>query len=109
MSASYKDISIGPYGTTRSYVNNINQYAELGSMNNTQTNFVSGPPIPSETRFTIVPAWGRDGFRSNYREGSNGYNTLVNAYCCEGQACQQTTQPLFGDTTNLVKAVYNQH
>ena len=81
------------------YVDASNDYALLGNYNSTDSQYVTGPPIISETKVQIVPSYGGVGFASKVplisgNPASNYYN-LENAYCCGSSTCQQTTQPIF--------------
>jgi len=82
----------------KSYVDSGSDYSLLGNYNNVNPQFVTGPPIISETKVQIVPSYGGTGYPTQSNPGGSGnYFILNNAYCCGQNTCSQTTQPVFSN------------
>jgi len=90
--------------TGKSYTQPNADYATLGAYNNVQAQFVTGPPILSETKVQIVPSYGGVGYAAprSTNPGAN-YFLLNDGYCCGSTTCQSVTQPIYG---NIVRSVY---
>jgi len=90
--------------TAKRYAQPNAQYSTLGSYNNVNAQFLTGPPILSETKVQIIPSYGGVGFagpRSSNPQGN--YFLLNDGYCCGQTTCQSVTQPIYG---NVVRSIY---
>ena len=88
------------------YVDSSSDYSTLGSYNLVSPQYVTGPPIMSETKIQIVPSYGGLGFagpKLPVSYGGSTYSTLNSAYCCGSNTCQSVSQPTFG---NVVAQIY---
>jgi hypothetical protein len=92
------------------YVDASADYSTLGAYNNVSAQFITGPPVMSETKVQIIPSYGGVGFAGpnmpNSTQGGGTYAKLNSAYCCGTNACQTVSQPTFG---NVVKQIYNKY
>lgn len=92
------------YGGQKGYAQSSSEYSQLGSYNSVGAEFMTGPPILSETKVQIIPSYGGVGYASQ-RTSTPGatYSMLNDAYCCGQSTCQTVSQPIYG---NIVKSAY---
>jgi len=92
------------YYNQKSYAQAPSDYSSLGAYNSVSAQYITGPPILSETKVQIVPAYGGVGFAGQRSVNPySNYYTLGDGYCCGSNTCQKVTQPYYG---NVVRDIY---